>query len=126
MKLLYTIFISCLFFSCQKERNVLPLEENPTTEKSYDAVAHGKEIFEGKGMCVTCHREKETHTGPSILDITKIYKTKKASITLFLLGELEPIVDPSQYEIMQANIEITKTMTPEELSALEAYMYSIK
>jgi cytochrome c len=35
-------------------------------------------------------------------------------------------VDPSQYEIMKANFSVTKTMTEEELKAIETYMYSFK
>ena len=88
--------------------------------------ALGKEIFEGKGMCATCHKADVKTSGPSIKDISKIYTDKKASISLFLQGETDPIVDPSQYEIMKANLEITKTMTNEEVQALEAYMLSIK
>ena len=64
--------------------------------------------------------------GPSITAISKIYKDKKASIALFLKGEGEPLVDPSQYEIMKANFAITKSMTDEELDALETYMLSVK
>jgi cytochrome c len=88
--------------------------------------ALGKEIFEGKGMCATCHKSDVATSGPSIIDISKIYTDKKASISLFLQGETDPIVDPSQFEIMKANLEITKTMTNEEVQALEAYMLSIK
>jgi cytochrome c len=42
----------------------------------------------------------------------------------FLKGEGEPIVDPTQYEVMKANFVITKTFSDEELKALEAYVYS--
>ena len=42
----------------------------------------------------------------------------------FLKGEGEPIVDPSQYEVMKTNFAVTKTMSDEELQALEAYVYS--
>jgi cytochrome c len=86
----------------------------------------GKEIFEGKGMCATCHKADIKTSGPSIKDISKIYTDKKASISLFLQGETDPIVDPSQYEIMKANLEITKAMTEAEVQALETYMLSIK
>ena len=88
--------------------------------------ALGKEIFEGKGMCATCHKADVATSGPSIKDISKMYTDKKASISLFLQGETDPIVDPSQYEIMKANLEITKAMTEAELQALETYMLSIK
>ena len=88
--------------------------------------AFGKELFEGKGMCATCHKADVATSGPSIKDISKMYTDKKASISLFLQGETDPIVDPSQYEIMKANLEITKAMTDEELQAIEKYMLSIK
>ena len=42
----------------------------------------------------------------------------------FLKGESEAIVDPSQFAVMQANLEITKTFTDEELKAVEAYINS--
>jgi hypothetical protein len=44
----------------------------------------------------------------------------------FFKGEGEPIVDPSQYEVMKTNFAITKAMSDEELKALEAYVYSHK
>ena len=97
------------------------VEETPNISKDL-----GKELFEGKGMCATCHKEDTKIIGPSIKEISKIYRDKKASISIFLQGEAEPIVDPSQYEIMKANFQITKTMTEEELKALEEYMLSFK
>jgi cytochrome c len=36
-------------------------------------------------------------------DIAKIYKDKNADMVSFLKGEGEPIVDPSQYEVMKTN-----------------------
>ncbi|MET0945223.1 MAG: cytochrome C552, partial [Flavobacterium sp.] len=53
-----------------------------------------------------------------------IYKDKNASIVTFLKGEGEPIVDPSQYEVMKTNFAVTKAMSDDELKALEAYVYS--
>ena len=57
-------------------------------------------------------------------DIAKIYKDKNADMVVFLKGEGEPIVDPSQYEVMKTNFAVTKAMSDEELKALEAYVYS--
>ncbi len=42
----------------------------------------------------------------------------------FLKGKGEPIVDPTQYEVMKANFALTKTFSDDELKALEAYVYS--
>lgn len=84
----------------------------------------GKEIFEGKGTCTACHKPAAKVIGPSLQEISKIYKDKNASIVTFLKGEGEPIVDPSQFEVMKTNFAITKNMTDEELQALEAYVMS--
>jgi cytochrome c len=37
-------------------------------------------------------------------------------------GEGEPIVDPSQYEVMKTNFAITKAMSDEELKARSLYI----
>ncbi|POS03034.1 c-type cytochrome [Flavobacterium croceum] len=102
-------------------------ESSSNTEKKLSAEAEmGKTIFEGKGTCATCHKPDTKLVGPSVKDISKIYTDKKASIVTFLKGEAEPIVDPTQYEVMKANFAITKNMTDEELKALEAYIHSVE
>ena len=103
-----------------------PIEETKTTTKALSSEDLGKELFEGKGMCATCHKADAKIVGPSIKDIAKIYTEKKASISLFLQGEADPIVDPTQFEIMKANFAVTKTMTEEELKGLENYVLSFK
>jgi cytochrome c len=62
--------------------------------------------------------------GPSIQDIAKIYKAKKGNILDFLKNDAAPLVDPSQYEVMKTNFAITKSMSEEELKALETYILS--
>ena len=84
----------------------------------------GQEIFDGKGNCFTCHKPEQKAIGPSIQEIAKIYKEQKGDMAAFLMGEGDPIVDPSQYEVMKTNFYITKTFTDEELKAVEAYMMS--
>ncbi len=83
----------------------------------------GKELFNGKGACVACHKTDVKLVGPSLQDIAKIYKEKNGDMVTFLKGEGEAIVDPTQYELMKANFAITKTFSDEELKALEAYVY---
>ena len=128
-KLLLTLSIGLSIISCgeKKETDAMGNPINQT-ENSVNQTPKelGKELFEGKGMCATCHKADQKIVGPSIKDISKIYTDKKASISLFLQGETDPIVDPSQYEIMKANLEITKAMTEAEVQALETYMLSIK
>jgi cytochrome c len=84
----------------------------------------GKEIFEGKGTCIACHKPDVKVVGPSLQDIGKTYKERKLSIVDFLQGNQEPIMDPSQFEVMKANLALTKTFSDEELKALENYIFS--
>lgn len=128
-QLLLTLLIGISTISCceKKETNAMgDFMDQAETSLNQTPEDFGKELFEGKGMCATCHKADVATSGPSIKDISKIYTDKKASISLFLQGEMDPIVDPSQYEIMKANLEITKAMTDEELQAIEKYMLSIK
>ena len=84
----------------------------------------GKQIFNGKGACIACHKPDVKLVGPSLQDIAKIYKEKNGDMVTFLKGDGEPIVDPTQYEVMKANFAITKNFSEEELKALEVYVYS--
>jgi cytochrome c len=120
MKKIFLLPIILLLFSC-KNKETKPeeiIEENQTP------VALGQELFEGKGNCVACHMVDQKVIGPSIQDMAKIYKDKKANIIDFLKNDAKPIIDPSQYEVMKTNFVITKAMSDQELKAIEAYIYS--
>jgi cytochrome c len=107
-----------LLISCKKE----PQENfGKPTNKVSDL---GKEIFEGKGTCIACHKPDAKIIGPSLQDIGKIYKEKKISIVDFLKGNQDPVVDPQQFEVMKTNLALTKTFSDEELKALENYIFS--
>ncbi|MFN3909287.1 MAG: c-type cytochrome [Flavobacterium sp.] len=115
--------VALLFIGCQKSS-----KENfgkPTETTSNQIVEKGKELFFGVGMCHTCHKTDQKIIGPSVVEIMKIYQEKDASVVSFLQGDMQPIVAPEQYEIMKANLAITKKMSLEELEALEAYMLSV-
>ncbi len=99
-------------------------EETTKPEATTSLAEKGKEIFDGKGTCATCHKVDVKVVGPSLQDIAKIYKEKNASIATFLKGEEKPIVDSSQFEVMKANFALTKTFTDEERQALEDYVLS--
>lgn len=122
-KLLFTISILA-FISCKKEEkkeSLYPEKEVSAEEKQLQL---GQEIFDGKGMCYSCHKPDQKVIGPSIKQIAEIYKSKNADIKLFLQEKSDPIVDPSQYAVMKTNFSITKTFSEEELKAVEAYFYS--
>ena len=115
------------FISCKKESQESfgkPETTIETTTEVQKPEELGKEIFNGKGACVACHKPDVKLVGPSLQDIAKIYKHKHGDMVTFLKGEGEPIVDPTQYAVMKANFAITKTFSDEELKALEAYVYS--
>lgn len=123
-KLLFTLSVLALI-SCKKEEDK---KETLYPEKALSAeekqLQLGEEIFNGKGMCYSCHKPDQKVIGPSIKQIAEIYKAKNADIKLFLQEKSDPIVDPSQYSVMKTNLTITKTFTDEELKAVEAYFYS--
>ncbi|SFC53072.1 c-type cytochrome [Flavobacterium phragmitis] len=125
------LFLSAVlaFASCKKEGS----ESKDQTTESYSEgesakaatpEALGKEIFEGRGNCTACHQPDQKVIGPSIKEIAKIYKDKKGDMVTFLKGNGEPIVDPSQFSVMQTNFAITKEMSDEDLKAIETYIYS--
>ena len=128
-KLLLTLSIVISIISCgeKKETDAMgnPINKAETSVNQTPKEL-GKEIFEGKGMCATCHKADIKTVGPSINDIAKIYKEKGASIADFINDKGEPLVDPSQYDIMKANFVITKAMSVDERKALEIYMMSFE
>jgi cytochrome c len=117
-KLLLIITLFCLF-SCKSKEDKSETSLDETAKK-----ISGQELFEGEGNCIACHKSDKKIIGPSLQEIAKIYKDNKASIVLFLQEKSEPIIDPSQYEIMKTNFAITKSMSEEELKALEDYIFS--
>jgi cytochrome c len=127
--LLSSLFVFSFLVSCGGKEEQKQ-EESPKTTETVEPIVDnskvelGEEIFEGKGTCVACHKPNVKVVGPSLHDIATIYKEKNASIVTFLKGEGEAIVDPTQFEVMKANFVITKTMSDEELQALEAYINS--
>ncbi len=120
MKKIFLLSLIMLIIGCKNQ------ESNSTDviAKNQTPIQLGKEIFEGKGNCVACHLDNQKVIGPSIQDIAKIYKSQNGNIIDFLKNDAKPIVDPSQYEVMKTNFAITKTMSDEELKAIETYIYS--
>jgi len=116
LSLIITLF--CLF-SCKSKEDKSETSVDETATK-----ISGQELFEGEGNCIACHKSDQKIIGPSLQEIAKIYKENKASIVLFLQEKSEPLIDPSQYEIMKTNFAITKSMSEEELKALEDYIFS--
>ncbi|HMI06843.1 MAG TPA: c-type cytochrome [Flavobacterium sp.] len=123
MNRLFLLLTVLLLVSCKEEAPKGPLYPNAKPEaQTPDQL--GKEIFESKGNCFACHKPDQKIIGPSLQEIAKTYKDKKGDIVSFLKGNEEPLVDPEQFPVMKTNFAITKSMSDEELKALEAYIYS--
>lgn len=130
MKKAIIAFAVLAFVSCKKEEKTTIDNSQISTEESAAASAVktpeelGKEIFEGRGNCTSCHQVDQKVIGPSIHEIAKIYKDKNADIVNFLKGKGEPIVDPDQFAVMKTNFPVTQAMSDDELKAIETYIYS--
>jgi cytochrome c len=128
-KIIFLLFTS-IFISCgDKKSEPFGKATDETlvdqTEVAVDpTLALGEELFNGIGLCKSCHLPDKKVIGPSITEIASIYREKEGDMVAFLKENAEPIVDPSQYEVMKTNFAITKTLSDDELKALEAYMYS--
>lgn len=124
---LVTLGLSGFWIGCgqsDKKSKTNHTEENvELTEK--ELIAKGEKIFKGKGTCISCHFADKKGIGPSVQDIVKIYEAEGASIVDFLKGKSDPVVDPPLFSVMEANLQLTKRMTQQELKALEAYMKSL-
>ena len=126
--LLATVVIFATSCGGKKDDQNFGKKETTATTKpnnsAFPLAEKGKEIFDGKGICITCHKPDVKLVGPSLQDISKIYKEKNASIATFLKGDEKPLVDPTQFEVMKTNFALTKTFTDEERQALEQYVLS--
>jgi len=129
MKKAIIAFAVLAFVSCKKEEKTTIDNSQISTEESAASAVKtpeelGKEIFEGRGNCTSCHQVDQKVIGPSIHEIAKTYKDKNADIVNFLKGNGEPIVDPSQFAVMKTNFPVTQAMSDDELKAIETYIYS--
>ncbi|QEE48696.1 c-type cytochrome [Flavobacterium alkalisoli] len=132
MKKIVLLLLATSLFSCKQEEKKESLYTTPAADEGAEAagisqdpsVSLGREIFNGKGNCFSCHKPEQKFAAPSIKQIAKIYKDKNGDMVQFLKGKGEPIVDPSQYEVMKTNFYITRNFSEKELKALEDYMYS--
>lgn len=120
MKYIYIILVTVLLVSCgnKKDKENFNPQKNPSEVASLEK---GQALF-AENNCAACHQAAQKVVGPSLQDIAKIYKEKNANIVSFLKEEADPIVDPSMYETMKINLQITKNMSEVELKSLEIYI----
>lgn len=128
MKKLFVIgLLSVGFVSCGNKKEDTSESLYPDREISPEEkrIADGKNLFNSnKAACYTCHQMDKKVIGPSIKEIAKIYQEQNGDMVAFLRKQADPIVDPEQYNVMETNFAVLKTMSDEELKALEAYIMS--
>lgn len=112
----YLILLVVALASC---KNQTETKINTSESKAIS----GEAIFT-ENNCAACHKPDQKVVGPSLQDIAKIYKEQNGDMVAFLQEETDPIVDPTMYETMKINLQVTKTMSKEELNALEDYIIS--
>lgn len=110
----YLILLVLALVSCKNETET-------KINASETKVISGEALFT-ENNCAACHKPDQKVVGPSLQDIAKVYKAQNGNMVAFLKEEAEPIVDESMYETMKINLQVTKTMSDEELKALENYI----
>lgn len=116
--IIYLLLLSLSIISCGTKEATTKEEalSAPTLEK-------GEALFT-ENNCIACHQIDQKIIGPSLQETAKIYKEKNGNMIAFLKEEAEPIVNQELYETMKINLQITKTMSDEELQSLEMYILS--
>lgn len=120
--------LTFLMIACGKKENQEKESLYPEKQLSPEEqlISDGKSLFNSnRAACFSCHQPDKKVIGPSIKEIAKIYKEQNGDMVAFLRKKAEPIVDPSQYSVMETNFAILKTMSDEEIQSLEAYMMSV-
>lgn len=128
-KILFVGLIAAALVSCGKKEeqkeSLYPEDVAVAVSPEEKLVQDGKALFESnKAACFSCHVPDKKIVGPSIKDIATAYKEKNGNMVAFLRKKADPIVDPSQYNVMETNFAILKTMSDEEIKSLEAYIMS--
>jgi cytochrome c len=81
MKKLFFLFLFSTIVSCGKKESE---SFNKTETKEETPIELGEKLFNGAGMCYSCHKPEQKIIGPSIVEIAKIYKDNNANIVDFL------------------------------------------
>ncbi len=130
------VAIAVIFFGCQEKKEettvshkiekqqTIQIEQKqnrPETEEKNVVDLNGETIFKAKG-CSACHHSKNEGAGPSLSKISEVYNKDKNRLINFLKGKEKPIVDPQKFGIMSPQLNTTKLMSDDELSALADYI----
>ncbi len=115
----YFLILTFLIISCDKKES----KSDNSNVAEVATVEKGEALFT-ENNCIACHKVDQKIIGPSLQETAKIYKEQKGNLVAFLKEEAEPIVNPALYETMKINLQITKTMSNQDLQSLELYILS--
>ena len=130
--------VAFAFTSCKGEKKVekvvepvvveTPVVETPAVEVSAEEQAFLAvvEKIDPANKCTVCHHATNPGVGPSYSEVAKVYKEKGGNLIKFMKGEAEAIVLPERFSEMQANLEVTKKLSGDELAALAGYIRSLE
>lgn len=129
------IYLASIFFLASCGADATPVAEEvkePVTVEVVEEVEEtvvafsgdatlGETLFKDNG-CVVCHHPTDVVIGPSLATVSAGYTDNGDQIVSFLKEESEAIIDPAQYEVMKANLGITKEMSDDQLKAIAAFI----
>lgn len=130
--------VAFAFTSCKGEKKVekvaepvvveTPVVETPAVEVSAEEKAFMAVVdkIDPANKCTVCHHAVNPGVGPSYTEVAKVYKEKGGNLVKFMKGEAEAIVLPERFSEMQANLEVTKKLSGDELAALAAYIRTLE
>ncbi|MCC7521969.1 MAG: cytochrome c [Flavobacteriaceae bacterium] len=105
------------------EAPAAPAVEVSAEEKAFLAVV---DKLDPANKCTVCHHATNAGVGPNYTEVAKIYKEKGGDLTKFLKGNAKAIVLPERFAEMQANLEVTKKLSGDDLKALTDYIRSLE
>ncbi len=139
--LLFVLFLGLAlnFTACkgekkeEKAKEPAKIEEPAKTEAAAPEVSPEEKAFlavvdkiDPANKCTVCHHATNAGVGPNYTEVAKVYKEKGGNIVQFLKGNAEAIVLPERFNEMQANLEVTKKLSGEDLNAIAAYIRSLE
>lgn len=130
--------VAFAFTSCKGEKKAekvvepvvveTPAVETPAVEVSVEEKAFLAVVdkIDPANKCTVCHHAVNPGVGPSYTEVAKVYKEKEGNLVKFLKGQADAIVLPERFSEMQANLEVTKKLSGDELAALAAYIRTLE
>jgi len=105
-----------------------PAVETPAVEVSAEEQAFLAVVdkIDPANKCTVCHHAVNPGVGPSYADVAKVYKEKGGNLVKFLKAEADAIVLPERFSEMQANLEVTKKLSGDELATIATYIRTLE